>query len=98
MNWKPCPAPAVDDVIRWKEPLWAAPTRKRGMPDKIGEQMLTARVVSIGDTLGLQVTEIEVLALDDGAQPPGGVKVGEHVKRKKSTIERGECERQTEKP
>ena len=94
MNWTPCPAPAVGDTIRWKEPVWAAPTQKRGKPDQIGEQMLTAQVVSIGDVVGLQVKTVEVLSLNPGAQPPAGVKPGDHVRRKPSTIERGECQKQ----
>ena len=91
MTWKPCPAPKPGDTIRWNEPLWAAHTKKRGMPDQIGEQQLTAEVLQIEDTLQLKVTEVEILAIDDGAQPPEGVKVGDVVRRKPSSIARGDC-------
>ena len=93
MSWTPCPSPIVADVIRWKEPIWAAPTKKRGKPDKIGEQILTAEVKGLGDFLQLHVRAVEVLSLDAGAKAPPGVNVGDNVRRKKSTIERGECQR-----
>ena len=51
MSWTPCSQPIVADVIRWKEPIWAPPSRKRGKPDRIGEQLNPPRrqtcVVSI---------------------------------------------------
>ena len=93
MNWTPCPKPKVGDVIRWKEPLWAAPTKKRGKRDKIGEQILTAEVKTLGDSLELHIREVEVLSVDTGATPPPGVKSGDTVRRKKSTIELGGTER-----
>lgn len=93
MTWTPCPSPITADVIRWKEPIWAAPNKKRGKPDKIGEQILTAEVKGLGDFLQLHVRAVEVLTLDAGAKAPPGVKVGDNVRRKKSTIERGDCHR-----
>ncbi|TAL35534.1 MAG: hypothetical protein EPN97_07095 [Alphaproteobacteria bacterium] len=92
-TWTPCPSPAVADVIRWKEPIWAAPNKKRGKPDRIGEQMLTAEVKALGDFLQLHVRAVETLSLDEGAIAPPGVKPGDSVRRKISTIERGECQR-----
>ena len=94
MNWTPCPKPKAGDVIRWKEPLWAAPTKKRGKRDKIGEQILTAEVKALGDSLELHIRAAEVLSVDAGATPPPGVKIGDTVRRKKSTIELGGAERQ----
>ena len=91
MKWTPCSAPIVADIIRWQEPIWAAPTQKRGKPDKIGEQILTAEVKALGDFLQLHIQTVEVLSLDEGAIPPPGVKAGDHVRRKISTIERGDC-------
>jgi hypothetical protein len=92
-NWTPCPKPKAGDVIRWKEPLWAAPTQKRGKRDKIGEQLLTAEVKAVGDVLELNIRAVEILSLDDGAQAQGGVKPGDSVRRKKSSIEMGEPQR-----
>ncbi len=97
MNWTPCPKPKAGDVIRWKEPLWAAPTKKRGKRDKIGEQMLTAEVKTLGDSLELHVREVEILSVDEGAAAPPGVKIGDTIRRKKSTIEMGETERMSSK-
>lgn len=94
MNWTPCANPAVADIIRWKEPVWAEPNKKRGKPDQIGEQLLTAEVKAVGDYLELHVRAVEVLSLDEGKKDTAKVKAGDHVKRKKSTIERGDCHRQ----
>jgi hypothetical protein len=93
MNWTPCPKPKAGDVIRWKEPLWAAPTKKRGKRDRIGEQLLTAEVKTTGDSLELQVQAVEILSLDNGAAAPPGVKPGDSIRRKKSTIEMGAAEK-----
>lgn len=94
-TWTPCPSPVVADVIRWKEPIWAAPNKKRGKPDQIGEQILTAEVKALGDSLQLRVRTVETLSLDAGATAPPGVKAGDNVRRKKSTLERGECQKQS---
>lgn len=94
MAWTPCTAPIVADVIRWKEPIWAAPRRKRGKPDRIGEQTLTAEVLAVGEYLQLHIRAVEKISLEEGASKPAlTVKVGDTVKRKKSTIERGNTER-----
>jgi hypothetical protein len=95
MNWIPCPSPRLADVIRWTEPVWAPPTKKRGKPDAIGEQAVTAEVKAVGEVYELAVLEVEVLALDVEAAPEGGVKPGDTIRRKKSTLERGECHRQS---
>ncbi|MEZ0224468.1 MAG: hypothetical protein ACAH83_07945 [Alphaproteobacteria bacterium] len=94
-TWTPCTSPAVADVIRWKEPIWAAPNKKRGKPDQIGEQILTAEVKALGDLLELHVRAVEVLSLDAGVKAPPGVKAGDNVRRKQSTLERGECQKQS---
>lgn len=94
MNWTPCPAPIVADVIRWKEAIWAAPGKKRGSKAAIiGEQLVTAEVKSLGDFLQLHVRAIEVLHIEDFKKPATPVNVGDNVKRKKTTIARGDCHR-----
>jgi hypothetical protein len=92
MTWTPCPSPIVADVIRWKETIWKASKRKSGKPVSIGEQMVTAEVNSLGDYLQLHVRAVETLALDEGAKTPG-MTVAESIRRKKTTIMRGGCER-----
>ena len=94
MNWIPHDTPAVADIIRWNEPVWAAPTKKRGKPDKIGEQQVTATVTAVGDVIELQVQAVAVLSLDEGVTPPPGVQVGDNLRRKPSTISRGDCHKQ----
>lgn len=94
MAWTPCTAPIVADVIRWTEPIWSPPRKKRGKPDKIGEQILTAEVLAVGDFLQLHVRAVEKVFLEEGAgKHVLTVKTGDTIKRKKSTIERGKTER-----
>ena len=92
-SWKPCTsAPDVKDVIRWKEPIWAAPTKKRGKPDQIGEQALVAEVTVAGETYELLVREIKKISGVEAAEVK--VKAGDSIRRKISTLERGDCEKQ----
>ena len=94
MNWLPCPAPIVADVIRWQEAIWAAPAKKRGSKATIiGEQLITAEVKALGEYLQLHVRAIEVLRIEEFKKPGTPVKVGDNIKRKKTTITRGECHR-----
>jgi hypothetical protein len=93
MKWLSCTAPVVADVIRWKEPIWAPPHKKRGKPDKIGEQLLTAEVLAIGEFIELQVRTAEKISLDKGAEKGAlTVKEGDKIRRKQSTIDRGDTE------
>jgi hypothetical protein len=95
MTWKPCQAmPAPGDTIRWKEPVWAAPNKKRGKPDNIGEQLVTAEVVAVGEFIELKVQSVEALMMEEGMEfDPSKMKEGDAIRRKISTLERGECER-----
>jgi len=87
-QWVLCPQPEIDDTLRWNEPLWAAPNKPRGKPDKIGEQQITAQLTGIEDTL--QFTVISVKKMDAG-NAPLKVKESDTIKRKKSTLELGDC-------
>jgi hypothetical protein len=89
-EWTPCPKPAAGDIIRWDEPLWAAPNKPRGKPDKIGEQRITAKVAATGELLTLEVIEAEKLAGGDAALK---VKAGDSIRRRQSTITQGACHR-----
>lgn len=87
-EWTPCPRPEVGDVLKWKEPLWAAPNKPRGKPDKIGEQEIIARLIKIQDVLELEVISVKKLSSGD---TPLKVKESDAIKRKKTTIEQGSC-------
>jgi hypothetical protein len=93
MAWKPCTHPKPGDTLMWNEPLWAPPNKKRGKPDQIGQQMLVAEVVEAGDPVVLRVVEVEILDIDEGAEQPEGVKAGDTIKRKLSSLERGDCQK-----
>lgn len=94
MAWVICAAPIVADVIRWSEPIWSPPRKKRGKPDKIGEQILTAEVLAVGEYFQLHVRAVEKVSLEEGAgKSTLTVKIGDTIKRKRATIERGNTER-----
>jgi hypothetical protein len=85
----------VADVIRWVEPIWAPPRKKKDKPTKIGEQRISAEVLVLGSYMGLLVRAVERLSLiGQGADKNIPViKIGETIRRKKSTIDRGQTER-----
>ena len=52
-EWTLCDKLDIGDILRWNEPLWAAPNKPRGKPDKIGEQQITAQLMSSAELLSL---------------------------------------------
>ena len=71
-----------------------AEAKKRGSKATIiGEQLITAEVKALGEYLQLHVRAIEVLRIEEFKKPGTPVKVGDNIKRKKTTITRGECHR-----
>ena len=82
--------PQAGMTIRWNEPIWAAPNKPRGKPDKIGEQRIEAEVIATGEVYELRVIAVEKLTGADSE--PLKVKTGDMIRRKPSTIERGNCQ------
>ena len=94
-DWIPCSDPVPADVIRWNEPIWSPIKKKRGKPDKIGEQTLTAEIISISESFALYVHTVEEIP-DKGKFKfkELAVKPGDKIKRKNSSIlEHGDCHR-----
>lgn len=89
-DWKPCTDPQISSVIRWEEPIWAAPNKPRGKPDKIGEQRIEAEIINDGDVYELRVIAVEKISGPEAE--PLKVKQGDMIRRKPSTIERGNCQ------
>ncbi len=87
-EWTLCPKPAIGDTLRWNEPLWAAPNKPRGKRDKIGEQQITAELLATGESLSLKVLSVKKLSTADATLK---VKEGDNIRRKKTTLEQGEC-------
>jgi len=87
-EWMPCSKPDVGDTLRWEEPLWAEPNKPRGKPDKIGEQQITAKLIAKGNVLELEVLDIEKISKGEGHLK---VKEGDVIRRKKTTLEQGDC-------
>jgi hypothetical protein len=93
-KWVSCSAPVVSDTIRWREPLWDKPNKPRGKPDKIGEQMVTAKLIAMGELAELQVIDVKRLSLMDGARDePPKIKKNDMIRRKVSTLESGDCQK-----
>lgn len=88
-KWIPCKKPEIGDIICWDEPLRAAPTKPRGLPDIIGEQQIEAELLSKGDVRELKV--IEVTKLSGGADAVLKVKEDDTIRRKKASINKGKC-------
>lgn len=86
-KWTPCDKPKLGDILRWNEPLWAAPNKPRGKRDQIGEQRITGELITRTD-FGIQVTHVEKISGDD---EPLTVKPDDIIKRKKTSIEKGDC-------
>ncbi len=90
-EWTPCDKPKIGDVLRWNEPLWAAPTKRRGKRDKIGEQQITAELISRGDVFEFKV--IAVKEISNKGKDPSSIKENDIVRRRKSSIDLGNCHR-----
>ena len=91
-NWIPCSAPAVSDTLRWREPLWDKPNKPRGRPDKIGEQMVTAKLIALGEPAEFKVIDVQRLSLMAGAtDAPLKIKKDDMIRRKVSSIKSGDC-------
>lgn len=86
-EWVPCKTPEKGDILRWDEPLFAPPTKKRGKPNKMGDQRVTAELLSTGEFYVLDVIEIT----KTGGNGTLRVKAGDQIRRKPSSIAQGNC-------
>jgi hypothetical protein len=86
-EWIPCTSPEEGDFLRWVEPLFAPPSKKRGKPNKMGDQRVTAQLLSIGEFYVLDV--IEAIKIAGGGTIK--VKAGDQIRRKPSSIAMGDC-------
>ncbi len=90
-QWIKCAKPEVGDILRWKEPLWAAPNKPRGKPDQIGEQMVSAEMTSEGELLEFVVRSAEKLS--GTAEAVTKIKPGDLIRRKSTSIAKGDCQK-----
>ena len=87
-KWEICKDPQKGNKIKWIEPLWAAPNKPRGKRDKLGNQEITAMIISIGETFELRVISVNKVSLGDALLT---VKKDDLIKRKQSSIQKGNC-------
>jgi len=85
-----CTTLEIGDTLKWIEPLWAAPNKPRGKRDKIGEQEIIAKLTAKTDVLEFTVKNVEKISSDDA---PLHVQSGDIIKRKLSSIEKGNCQK-----
>lgn len=89
-EWKLCLEPQVGDTLKWSEPIWASPYKPRGKRDKIGEQEITAKLISITDVLCLKTINVTKLSSESIIL---NVKENDEIKRKQSSIQKGTCQK-----
>ena len=89
-KWEICKDPQKGNKIKWIEPLWAAPNKPRGKRDKLGNQEITAIIISIGETFELKVVSINKVSLGDALLT---VKKDDLITRKQSSIQKGNCDK-----
>ena len=89
-EWVLCQKPETGDILRWTEPLWAAPNKPRGKPDKIGEQQITAKLMVVEELLNFKVLSVEKLSTGEAVLK---VKEGDDIRRKRTTLEQGLCQK-----
>ena len=87
-NWVPCDKPKLGDTLKWVEPLWAEPTKPRGKRDQIGEQEITAELLSRSDLLEFKVVDVQHIS---GENSTLTIKRDSVITRKKTSIEKGNC-------
>lgn len=93
--WERCAAaPNEGETIRWIEPIWAEPNKPRGKRDIIGEQRITAKVLSEGEIYELTVIKVENRDPTDDA--PLKTKEGDLIKRREASIAKGDCHKLTQ--
>ncbi len=88
-QWTPCTIFTVGDTLKWIEPLWAPPNKPRGKRDKIGEQEVTAKLITKTNILELEVIELENKSTNSNSKIT--IKEGDIIKRKMSSIEKSNC-------
>lgn len=92
-KWVACSNPEIGDTLKWNEPLWAAPNKPRGKPDKIGEQEIIAQLMAIQNVLEFKVITVKKISSGDAELK---VQENDNIRRKKSTIEQGFCHKLVE--
>jgi hypothetical protein len=93
-NWTPCKAPKTGDVLRWNEPLWAAPNKPRGKRDEIGEQEVIATLTTTRDDL-LQLTVIAARKVSTGPADVT-IKKDDQIRRKAKSLAQGRCQKRAD--
>lgn len=94
MTWSPCTEPAVGDIIKWIEPIFAPLGRnKKAKPQKIGEQRLIGEVTYVKGFIEISIAKTEKIRSKNSN--PLTVKPGDNIRRKITTMEAGQCQKFT---
>ena len=96
-KWTPCGNEFIEaDVVRWKEGVWEKRSRrKNARAVNVGERTVTAEVLREDGTdwVHLLVRASSVLSEKPGRNKMAMLPKGEEVRRKRTTLARGNAER-----
>ena len=80
MPWIPCPEGFIaEDVIRFLDPVWYD-GRRRNMPKKMGDLLVTAEIIEYGPKVKLRVLDCSI-ATDRSIRLVHPLKKGEVIER-----------------
>lgn len=90
-DWIPCTTPRKGDMVKWVEPIFAPPNKAktRGKPKKIGDQQVTALILSEGEFFECEVIEV----IKVGGNGNTRVAEGDVIRRRPDTFKLGNCKK-----
>ena len=92
--WIACGADIIAaDVIRWREPIWERRGPKGAKPRKVGDREVVAEVIDGPDADGWMILLVRGCTLLTDSRPEDQLKTGQEMRRKATTITRGEAAR-----
>jgi hypothetical protein len=94
-KWISCRGNVIaGDVVRWIEPIWKEKGKGKQKLVKIGVRHMTAAVTRLESRDWVHLSVLKCVIKDiQQAKPLEPLRNGEAVKRKRSTLERGDAER-----
>ena len=94
-KWIACGGNVIDgDVVCWPEPIWKEKGKRKKTLVKIGIRLMTASVTGLEGKVWVHLSVLECVIKDiQQAKPLTPLRKGERLKRKRSTLARGEAQR-----
>jgi len=94
-KWIPCGGKViVGDVACWPEPIWKEKGKRKKTLVQIGVRLMTASVTRLEGKDWVHLSVLECVIKDiQQPKPLAPLRKGEALKRKRSTLERGQAHR-----